>query len=141
MEMLNNLDLNEILTIVIQAIIIPLITLSGLYLKKFIGTKIEKMQQETKNEVLSKQLEIARQALEACVIATSETFVKDLKKIDNFTDMDKVMAFQETRKAFLNTIGEGTKDALVALYGDYDTWIKVETEKILADTKARDFYL
>ena len=137
-EILNSIsitDINAVLGTIIQVIIIPLITLGSLYLKKFINTKMSKLEEEAKNEVLAKQLEIAKETLEACVTSTSETFVKDLKKIDNFTDEDKVLAFEQTRRAFLDTVSTGTILALETLYGDYDNWIRVQTEKILAESK------
>ena len=137
-EILNSIsitDVNAVLGTIIQVIIIPLITLGSLYLKRFINAKMEKLEEQTKNEAIAKQLEIAKETLEACVTTTTETFVKDLKKVDNFTDEDKVLAFEQTRRAFLDTVSTGTILALETLYGDYENWIKVQTERILAESK------
>ena len=137
-EILNSIsitDVNAVLGTIIQVIIIPLITLGSLYLKKFVNKKMEELEEQTKNEALAKQLEIAKETLEACVTTTTETFVKDLKKVDNFTDEDKVLAFEQTRRAFLDTVSTGTILALETLYGDYENWIKVQTERILAESK------
>lgn len=129
------MDYNEILEIVIRVIIVPIIPLLALYLKLLIEAKINEIQAKTESQNLLKQLDIAREVLQSCVIDTSETYVKSLKDQNKFGVEAQKLALEQTKSKFLLIINDGTKKALEEAYGDYTKWIDTSIENLIKSSK------
>ena len=129
------MDYNEILEVVIRVIIVPIIPLLALYLKLLIQTKINEIQSKIENQNLLKQLDIAKEVLESCVVETSETYVKSLKDQNKFDKDAQLIALEQTKSKFLSIINDGTKKALESAYGDYTKWIETSIENLIKTSK------
>ncbi len=129
------MDINEILELLIQVVVIPVIPLLALYVKRFIQVKMDEVTAKITDDNIKKQLDMAKEVLADCVMETSEIYVKSLKDLGEFDLEAQEIALQRTKDVFLEIIGQGTKEALETAYGDYTRWIETNIEKIIKEQK------
>lgn len=124
---MNELLLN-ILSVVVTTIIIPLITFLGIKLNNFLKTKVQ-------NEKMQKYLDAATKAVTLAVTTTTQTYVDNLKKSGNFTAEAQQEAFKRAKEKALTLITQDAKNALEALYGDFNEWLTLQIETTVKDLK------
>lgn len=103
---MNEILLN-ILSCVVTVVVIPLITLLGTKLIKWIGSKID-------NEKTTKYLSEATTIVLNAVKCVFQTYVEALKKEGNFGKDAQ--------------LGSGIKDYINRTFGDVDAWITTQIE-------------
>ena len=72
------------------------------------------------------------ETISACVIATNQTYVENLKKDQLFDAEAQKEAFQKTYDAVMAVLTDEAKMYLASIYGDLTTYI---TNKIEAEVK------
>ena len=75
------------------------------------------------------------------VDTTSQTFVESLKEAGKFDEAAQKEAFQKSKDTILRLLNNESKELLVTLYNDLDTWLDskieatVKASKKISDTK------
>ena len=108
----------ETLNMLFTMVIIPLIiTLSG-FVIKFLNAKSKELQAKVDNDTADKYIGMAAATVEACVIATNQTYVSTLKAAGKFDAEAQKEAFQKTFDAVLAILTEDAKMYIAEATGD-----------------------
>ena len=117
---MNDILLN-VLSVLLTAVIIPLISIAGTQLIKFINSKI-------KNNELAKQLTTATTIVTNAVRVVFQTYVDTLKKNGSFDKEAQVEALTRAKNIALSQITEDTKSYIEYNYGDFKNWLTIQIE-------------
>ncbi len=117
---MNEILLN-ILSVVVTAIIIPLISFLGLKLTQWLNTKI---QNEKGQALIKKATEIVLNSVR-CVF---QTYVDSLKKSGNFNADAQKIAFNLAKETALKQLGDDAKNYIIQNYGDLQEWLNTQIE-------------
>ena len=112
-----------ILQQVFELCIIPLLGIVTFYIVQFIKTKTEELNANNSNEVLSKYIEMLRNTICECVIATNQTYVDSLKAQGKFDAEAQKKAFEMTYNSVINILTDEAKVYLTSIYGDLTAYI------------------
>jgi len=124
---MNELLLN-ILSVVVTAVVIPLITLLGTKLIQWVGTKI-------KNEKAAQLLGNASTVVLNAVKTVFQTYVDSLKKSGNFTVEAQKEALNRAKNICLSQLGTETTSFIESNFGDIDAWLSVQIEATINTLK------
>lgn len=120
---METVTINQILYILITAVLIPVLTLVGQYVKiKTSGIK---------NDVIRGAINNVWDA----VVYVSQVFVDDCKKSGNFDADAQAKAFNMAKTAALDTMSETAKKYIEKYCGDLDEWLKIQIEAAVKGTK------
>ena len=111
----------NIISVLVTAVIIPLISIGGTQLVKLINSKI-------KNAETAKQLATATQIVTNATRAVFQTYVESLKAEGKFDAYSQVMALERAKDIALNQMKEDVKEYIVANYGNLDSWLTTQIE-------------
>lgn len=117
---MNEILLN-VLSVLLTAVILPLISIAGTQLIKFINSKI-------KNNELAKQLTIATTIVTNAVRVVFQTYVDALKKNGSFDKEAQIEALNRAKNIALSQITEDTKSYIEDKYGDFNNWLTIQIE-------------
>ena len=117
---MNEVLLN-VLSVLLTAVILPLISIAGTQLIKFINSKI-------KNNELAKQLATATTIVTNAVRVVFQTYVDALKKSGSFDKEAQVEALTRAKNIALSQITEDTKSYIEDNYGDFNNWLTIQIE-------------
>ena len=117
---MNEILLN-VLSVLLTAVILPLISIAGTQLIKFINSKI-------KNNELAKQLATATTIVTNAVRVVFQTYVDALKKSGSFDKEAQVEALTRAKNIALSQITEDTKSYIEDSYGDFNNWLTIQIE-------------
>lgn len=119
-----------LLTDIFEACIIPLLGVLTAYLVAFIRNKTKELAVKADNDLAEKYITMLGETISACVIATNQTYVENLKKDQIFDEEAQKEAFQKTYDAVMAVLTEDAKEYLASIYGDLNTFItnKIEAE-------------
>ena len=117
---MNEILLN-VLSVLLTAVILPLISIAGTQLIKFINSKI-------KNNELAKQLATATTIVTNAVRAVFQTYVDSLKKSGNFGKEAQIEALNKAKELTLAQLSEEVKEYITKNYGDINTWLTTQIE-------------
>lgn len=120
---MNEILLN-VLSCVVTAVIIPLITLLGSKLIKWISSKID-------NEKTSKYITEATTIVLDAVVNVKcvfQTYVEALKKEGSFNKDAQLIALNKAKDIVLAQLSEDIKEYINKNFGDVDTWINTQIE-------------
>ena len=126
---MNEILLN-ILSVLLTAVILPLISIAGTQLIKFINSKI-------KNNELAKQLSTATTIVTNAVRVVFQTYVDTLKKKGNFDKEAQAEALTRAKNIALSQITEDTKSYIEENYGDFNNWLTIQIEASINCLKNR----
>lgn len=132
---MNEINFNEVLTLLWKLGLLPIIPLLVIYLKAFIQTKTDELKLKTHNEELNKYIGIATDTLQTVVTEVSQTYVDELKELNKFDKEAQLIAFNMAKDKFENIVTEDTKKAIKEVVADYDEWINSNIEAIVKDNK------
>lgn len=113
--------LSNILSVVVSAVVLPLISLIGAKLVSFINTKIN-------NEKASKLLEKATEIVTSAVRSVFQTYVEALKKNATFDKESQISALNQAKTIAINQMTDEVKTYISATYGDLDDWLSTNIE-------------
>lgn len=113
-------------------VVLPVITLGGIYLIYLMNVKIKEIKQKTNNDVANKYLDMLDDTIANAVLATTQTYVETLKKAGKF-DLDaQKEAFKKTYDAVMNVLTDEATKYITESVGDLETYI---TNKIEAQVR------
>ena len=118
----------NILSVVVTAVVIPLITLLGPKFIQFIGTK-------THNEKASQALANATTIVLNAVKTVFQTYVEALKKNGTFDQKAQVEALTKARDLALKQFSDELKGFITTSYGDLNTWLTMQIEATINTLK------
>lgn len=117
---MNEIILN-IISVVVTAIILPLISIGGTKLVQLINTKIN-------NNKTANFLSTATTIVINAVRSVFQTYVETLKKENKFDEASQKLALLKARNIALNQMTDDVKNYITSTYGDLDTWINTNIE-------------
>ena len=120
---MNELLLN-ILSVVVSAVVLPLISLIGAKLVSFINTKIS-------NEKASKLLTSATEIVTSAVRSVFQTYVEALKKAGTFDKDSQLSALNQAKDIALSQMTDDIKEYISKNYGDLDSWLTTQIESTI----------
>lgn len=120
---MNELLLN-ILSVVVSAVVLPLISLIGAKLVSFINTKIS-------NEKASKLLTSATEIVTSAVRSVFQTYVEALKKAGTFDKESQLSALNQAKDIALSQMTDDIKEYISKNYGDLDSWLTTQIESTI----------
>ena len=118
----------NILSCIVTVIILPLITLLGSKLIKWISKKID-------DENLEKNLIKATNIVLDAVKYVLQTYVDNLKKEGKLTKDAQLIAFNKAKEIVLSQFNEEIKNYIKDNFGDIDSWIDVQIEASINNLK------
>lgn len=117
---MNEILLN-ILSCLVTAVIIPLITLLESKLIKWISSKID-------NEKTSKYIAEATTIVLDAVKCVFQTYVESLKKEGNFNKDAQLIALNKAKDIVLTQLSDDIKGYINNNFGDVNSWITTQIE-------------
>lgn len=124
---MNEIILN-LITVIVTAVIIPLITLLGKKLIEWVNLKID-------NELGKKYIENAVNVVTSVVKEISQTYVQELKKQNAFGKEAQAEALNAAKLQAGFLIRQEAKEYIKNAYGDFNTWLEIQIEAAVADNK------
>ena len=124
---MNEIILN-LITVIVTAVIIPLITLLGKKLIEWVNLKID-------NELGKKYIENAVNVVTSVVKEISQTYVQELKKQNAFGKEAQAEALNAAKLQAEFLIRQEAKEYIKNAYGDFSTWLEIQIEAAVADNK------
>lgn len=118
----------NILSCIVTVIILPLITLLGSKLIKWISKKID-------DENVERNLIKATNIVLDAVKYVLQTYVDNLKKEGKFTKDAQLIAFNKAKEIVLSQFNEEIKNYIKNNFGDIDSWIDVQIEASINNLK------
>lgn len=117
---MNEILLN-VLSVVVTAIVIPLITFLGYKLTQFLNSKID-------DEKTKKLLNQANEIVLNAVRSVFQTYVEALKKEGSFNKDAQIVALNKAKDIALTQMTDEVKNYLVTTYGSLDSWLDTNIE-------------
>ncbi len=117
---MNEILLN-ILSVLLTAVVLPLISIGGTQLIKWINSKI-------KNGEIAKQLTTATNIVTNAVRVVFQTYVGALKKSGTFDKKAQIEALTRAKDIAISQITDETKKYIEENYGDFDNWLTIQIE-------------
>ncbi len=124
---MNDILLN-VLSIFVTVIIIPLITILGTKLIKWINAKVS-------NENAAKLLTSASTIVLQSVQAVFQTYVESLKASDSFDTNAQLTALEKAKETALSQMSDDVKNYIENNYGNLDAWLKTKIEATINTLK------
>lgn len=111
----------DILSVLVTAVVVPLISLLGTKLIQWVGAK-------TKNEKAAKLLSQATGIVMNAVRSVFQTYVETLKKQGSFDAKAQSAAFNQAKADSLRQFTPEITEFIKANYGDLSEWLRVQIE-------------
>ena len=111
----------SILSVVVTAVILPLISYAGTRLISYLNSKIK---DEKAKEFLSQATTVVTNA----VRAVFQTYVDSLKKSGNFGADAQLEALNKAKDIALSQLSEEVKEYITTNYGDINNWLTTQIE-------------
>ena len=120
---MNEIILN-IISVVVTAVILPLISYAGARLIAWLNAKI-------KDENAKQQLTVATDIVMNAVRSVFQTYVETLKKNGTFDKESQKVALIKAKDDALSQMSDEIKDYITKNYGDLETWITIQIESTI----------
>lgn len=114
----------ELLQQIFQVCIIPLLGVLTSYIVMYIHKKTDELKQTTDNEMYHKYLEMLKETVVDCVLATNQTYVEALKKKNAFDKEAQKEAFALTYNAVVSILAEDAQEYLDNVFDDLGRFIE-----------------
>lgn len=122
------MDWLNLLADIFEVCIIPLLGVLTAYIVKYIQVKSAEITKNTDNTLIDKYTGMLADTISACVLATNQTYVEELKKQGNFDVEAQKNAFNMTLDAVMNILSEDAKKYLSEAFGDLNSYIASQIE-------------
>lgn len=120
---MNEIILN-IISVVVTAVILPLISYAGARLITWLNTKI-------KDENAKQQLTVATDIVTNAVRSVFQTYVEALKKNGTFDKESQKAALIKAKNDALEQMTDEIQEYITKNYGDLETWIITQIESTI----------
>lgn len=130
-----NENLSELLTTLIQVVIIPSIPILVAFLAQLLRAKSNQAKTKLNNDLAKQYLQEATEAVIQAVTYTSQTYVDSLKKQGRFDADAQKVAFATAKEVALALFTEEAKKMIAELYGDINVWLDTKIEQTVKEQK------
>jgi len=130
-----NENLSELLTTLIQVVIIPSIPILVAFLAQLLRAKSNQAKIKLNNDLAKQYLQEATEAVIQAVTYTSQTYVDSLKKQGRFDADAQKVAFATAKEVALALFTEEAKKMIAELYGDLNVWLDTKIEQTVKEQK------
>ncbi len=120
---MNEIVMN-IISVVVTAVVIPLISIGGTQLIKLINKKIQ-------NTEAAKYLTAATNIVLTAVRSVFQTYVETLKAQGKFDAHSQTVALTKAKDIALSQLTEDTKAYIKENFGDLDNWLTNQIESTI----------
>ena len=127
--------MKEILTTLVQVVVIPAIPVLVPYLVKYLKAKAEQTTTKINNELVRTYLQEATDAVLQAVTYTAQTYVDTLKKQGKFDKEAQQKAFNTAKDIALKLLTDEAKQMIEDLYGDLMLWLETKIEQTVKEQK------
>jgi hypothetical protein len=127
--------MKEILTTLVQVVVIPAIPVLVTYLVKYLKAKAEQTTTKINNELVRTYLQEATDAVLQAVTYTAQTYVDTLKKQGKFDKEAQQKAFNTAKDIALKLLTDEAKQMIEDLYGDLMLWLETKIEQTVKEQK------
>lgn len=117
------MDWSEVIQNLFTVVIIPLLGLVATYLVKFINAKVTNLSETSNNELFTKYLNMLKDTVTECVIATNQTYVNSLKETGTFDAAAQKEAFEKTYSAVMGILSAEAQTYLTSALGDLNSYV------------------
>ena len=117
------MDYMALLQQIFEVCIIPLLGVLTAFIISFIKKKTTELAEKTDNELYQKYMEMLRDTVIDCVIATNQTYVEALKNQNAFDKEAQRKAFEMSYNAVLDILADDAKEYLETAVGDLEIYI------------------
>lgn len=126
---MNEMFIN-IISVLVTAVVIPVISLLGAKLVSWLSTKI-------KNEKANKMIKIATEIVVSAVKTVFQTYVDALKKEGKFDKESQILALTKAKDIALSQMTEDVKEFIQTNYGELDLWLTTQIEATINTLKMK----
>ena len=109
--------------VIFQVVLIPLLGILTKYLVALISQKIKEMTDAKDDATYTKYMNMLRDTITDCVIATNQTYVDSLKKEGKSDAEAQKKAFEKTYAAVMAILTDDAKNYLTEIVGDLDGYV------------------
>lgn len=127
--------LKEILTVLMNLVIIPAVPLITVYVVNAFKQWADSKAIETDNATASEYIMEITDIISQAVISTSQTYVDSLKAQGKFDAEAQKIAFEKTKSVVLRLLAEDAVDFIAKMYGDVDLWLDTKIEQMVSENK------
>ena len=127
--------MKEILTTLVQVVVIPAIPVLVTYLVKYLKAKADQTTTKINNELIRTYLQEATDAVLQAVTYTAQTYVDTLKKQGKFDKEAQKIAFNTAKDIALKLLTDEAKQMIEELYGDLMLWLETKIEQTVKEQK------
>lgn len=125
----------DIMPILIQIVLIPLLTaLTGVAVK-WINSKANEIKAKTDNLFLQRTISLLNDTISSTVVAINQTYVDELKQDGSFTKEAQEKAFQKVYDTAIKSLTEDSKQYLESYIGDLKEYIFAKIEEEVVNNK------
>lgn len=111
----------NIISVLVTAVIIPLISIGGTQLVKLINSKI-------KSTETAKQLTTATQIVTNATLCVFQTYVESLKAEGKFDKESQLVALERAKDIAISQMTDDVKEYIATNYGNLDHWLTTQIE-------------
>lgn len=111
----------NIISVLVTAVVIPVISLLGAKRVSWLSTKI-------KNEKANKMIKTATEIVVSAVKTVFQTYVDALKKEGKFDKESQILALTKAKDIALSQMTEDVKEFIQTNYGELDLWLTTQIE-------------
>lgn len=120
----------NIISVLMTAVVIPVISLLGAKLVSWLSTKI-------KNEKANKMIKTATEIVVSAVKTVFQTYVDALKKEGKFDKESQILALTKAKDIALSQMTEDVKEFIQTNYGELDLWLTTQIEATINTLKMK----
>lgn len=120
----------NIISVLVTAVVIPVISLLGAKLVSWLSTKI-------KNEKANKMIKTATEIVVSAVKTVFQTYVDALKKEGKFDKESQMLALTKAKDIALSQMTEDVKEFIQTNYGELDLWLTTQIEATINTLKTK----
>ncbi len=120
----------NIISVLMTAVVIPVISLLGAKLVSWLSTKI-------KNEKANKMIKTATEIVVSAVKTVFQTYVDALKKEGKFDKESQILALTKAKDIALSQMTEDVKEFIQTNYGKLDLWLTTQIEATINTLKMK----
>lgn len=125
--------LEEIFRVAIIPLIAVLVGVAIKYIRIYFDTKTA----ATDNEISKKYMQMLKETIVNCVLATNQTYVDALKEKQIFDEEAQKEAFRLTFEAVKAILSADAMKYLTEIYGDLDAYIKAQIESTISENNQK----
>ena len=122
------MELTDIIALIIETALIPILAWGVAKLTSHLDKKIE-------NETAEKYVNFAVDAVYTAVQQTMQTYVSALKKSGEWNEETAEIAFNNAKALALVTMGAKAQEVVAELAGDLDAWLDAKIEACTLEIK------